>query len=74
MALTVNEGMMRLALDMKDLHDKSSVPPEATKVSKKEKRVVYAQTSPENSFKALLMLVAELFGALVGWKVPCSTC
>lgn len=30
---------MRLALDMEDLHDISSVPPEATKVSKQKKEL-----------------------------------
>ncbi len=77
----VNEGMMRLALDMEDLHDISSVPPEATKVSKKEKRAVYARTSPEILSRRCLcslrnFLVLELVGKYIAVLVnsPKTTC
>ena len=62
---------MRHAWDMEDLHDISSVPPKATKGSKKE---LFTRQLHLTSLKALLMLVAEFFAASVGWKVPCSTC
>ncbi len=49
---------MRHALDMEDLHDISSVPPKATKGSKKEP---FTRELHLNSLKALLMRTHRCF-------------
>ena len=61
---------MRLAFDMRDLHG-ILAPPEATKGSKKQ---LFGCGLHLNSFKLLLILITELFGASFGWRLPCSAC